>query len=305
MNPSSEMMPVLDGFPRPAWELIIKEIEASPESTWQARWTQWARQWINATIGVLPPGYRLIESEHFFVMSAQEERFTRLLLQFLSRARYGILSTLEGIALDDGFGPHVLLMFDDQESYYRYIAHFYPEEGAFGLSSGIFLGGAYGHFAFPFVEMTEAEATAAHELTHACLRHLPIPTWLNEGLAMTMEDELCGSQPLRMDNERMHEHRSFWNASTIQEYWSGDAFNRPDEGMELSYELARYCVRALAHDYSAFSAFANEADMSDAGDSAAIQHFGGSVGGLIAQFFGDGDWSPKPDRWHAEDGSGV
>lgn len=303
MNQAIDLLPIIDGFPSPKWKLIAERIEAAPESEWQELWTQWVRRWLEATISVLPPGYQLFESGDFFVMSAQEDRFTTLLVEFLGRARRSILSKLDGIASDDGFGPHVLLMFEDQEHYYRYISRFYPEEGEFALSSGVFLNGAYGHFVFPFVEMYEAEATSAHELTHACLRHLPIPTWLNEGLATTMEDELCGSFPLRMDDERLQQHRAFWTESTIQEFWSGDSFRRTDEGAELSYELARFGVRALAHDYGAFSGFANDADFSDAGDAAARQHFGGGLGGLIEQIFGKGDWAPKPDLWHVEHAS--
>ena len=188
-------------------------------------------------------------------------------------------------------------MFDEQEAYYRYMQFFYPEEGEFALSSGVFLNSEYGHFAFPYVEMFEAEATSAHELTHACLRHLPIPLWLNEGFAVTMEDEICGSVPLVMDNDRMSEHLAFWDSDTIQDFWSGASFGRPDQGSALSYELGRYCLRALSHDYDVFAAFTNTASFEDGGEAAALEHFGGSLGGLIHQFFGEGDWSPKPNTW--------
>ncbi|NOX69475.1 MAG: hypothetical protein GXP15_09835 [Gammaproteobacteria bacterium] len=179
------------------------------------------------------------------------------------------------------------------------MSYFYPDDGEFILSSGIFLNHGYGHFAFPFLEMNEAEATAAHELTHACLKHLPIPLWLNEGFAVTMEDEICGTQPLRMESARLSEHKAFWNEETIQEFWSGKSFNRTDEGSSLSYELARYCLRALAHDIESFASFSNAASFEDAGESAAIEIFRGSLGGLIHQFFGDGNWSPDPDLWPA------
>ncbi|MEM6818051.1 MAG: hypothetical protein AAF578_04635 [Pseudomonadota bacterium] len=294
---TSELMPHIEGFPRPNWEQITREIETAPESEWPNLWTDWAQRWMAETILVLPVGYQLFESENFLVLSSQERRFSTLLLEFLERTRRRILSSLEGIASDSGHGPHVLLMFHDQESYYRYISYFFPEEGEFGLSSGIFLNESYGHFVFPFVEMFEAEATAAHELTHALLRHLPIPTWLNEGLAVTMEDEICDSWPLTMSDERFAEHRDYWNAESIQAFWSGEAFYKGDEGMQLSYELARFCVRSLAHEYDVFAAFANSAESSNAGEQAANEHFNGSLGGLIAQFFGDGDWSPDPSRW--------
>lgn len=294
-------MPIVDGFPRPDWNAIAKQIHANPENTWQGGWEEWSKRWLDSILEQLPGSYRIEESANFLVLSAQEDRFVQLLSQFLERTLQRILAGLDGIADDEGYGKHIVLMFDEQESYYQYKSHFYPDEGEFILSSGTFLNAGYGHFAFPFMEMYEAEATSAHELTHACLKHLPIPLWLNEGFAVTMEDEICGSAPLLMDNERLSEHASFWTDETIQEFWSGESFNRTDQGSELSYELARYCLRALSHEYDVFAAFANAATYADGGEASAIEHFGGSLGGVIHQFFGEGNWSPNPAVWVKSD----
>jgi hypothetical protein len=99
-----------------------------------------------------------------------------------------------------------------------------------------------------------------------------------------------------MDPDRLAEHRAFWNEETIQEFWSGRSFGRTDEGIDLSYELARYCVRALAHDPHPFIEFAKNANSEDGGETAAVATFGGSLGGLIEQFFGPGDWAPRLAR---------
>ncbi len=146
------------------------------------------------------------------------------------------------------------------------------------------------------MDMDEAEATAAHELTHACLAHLPLPLWLNEGLAVTMEHAICNYR-LHNRHERLPEHTAFWNQATMQGFWSGDAFGQPDEGSSLSYELASWCVQALVRDYDAFAAFANEASFEDAGNSAAITHYGFNLGVLVEQFLGRGTWRPDPSAW--------
>ena len=303
MQNPQDLLPIQAGFPRPNWESISKIVERSPESDWNKLWEDWARTWVDATAETLGRPYRVSESDNFLLLTAQDDRYVDLLSAFLERTLRKILSMLDGIASDDGFGKNVVLMFNDQDSYYQYMSYFYPEEGEFILSSGVFLNADYGHFALPFLEMSAAEATSAHEMTHACLRHLPIPLWLNEGFAVTVEEEICGYLPLEMTNERFAEHAQFWNSETIQEFWSGFSFNRTDDGSELSYELARYCVKALAHDYDVFSNFANAARFEDGGESAAINAFGGSLGGLIQQFFGDGDWSPKPTEWHSDGAS--
>lgn len=297
MATEKDLMPIVDGFPRPDWNAIAELVHSQPEGTWEAGWEEWSKRWLDGILHQLSGSYRIKESENFLLLSAQEDRYVQLLSKFLERALRRILASLDGIASDEGYGKHIVLMFDEQEPYYQYKSYFYPDEGEFNLSSGTFLNAGYGHFAFPFMEMFEAEATSAHELTHACLKHLPIPLWLNEGFAVTMEDEICGSAPLRMENERFAEHASFWNAETIQEFWSGESFNRTDQGSELSYELARYCLRALAHEHDVFAAFANSASFEDGGEAAAIETHGGSLGGVIDQFFGEGDWSPKPELW--------
>ena len=294
-------MPVVDGFPRPDWNAIYEIIHAGHQDTWEAGWEKWSRRWLDGIASMLSDGYRVKESDNFRILSAQDDRYVELLSQFLERTLRRILTNLDGIAADEGYGKHIVLIFDEQEPYYQYKSYFYPDEGEFILSSGTFLNAGYGHFAFPFMEMFEAEATSAHELTHACLKHLPIPLWLNEGFAVTMENDICGSSPLQMENERFTEHASFWNAETIQEFWSGASFNRTDQGSDLSYELARFCLRALSHEYDVFASFANTASFEDGGEAAAIENFGGSLGGVIHQFFGDGDWSPNPRLWARAD----
>ena len=297
MDTKLDLMPIKERFPRPDWSRISELIHSQPENTWAEGWSSWVESWLSATLNVLPSEYRVEQSENFALLSAEEDRYVQLMLQFLERALKRITAGLAGIASDDGFGKYVVLIFSEQQPYYDYLSYFYPDEGEFILSSGVFLSHGYGHFAFPFLEMYEAEATSAHELTHACLSHLPIPLWLNEGFAVTMEDEICGSQPLQMDNERLAEHQQFWNPKTIQQFWNGQSFNRTDEGSSLSYELARYCLRALSHDHEDIVAFANAATFEDAGEVAAYDIYGGSLGGLIHQFFGEGDWSPDPTVW--------
>lgn len=43
--------------------------------------------------------------------------------------------------------------------------------------------------------------------------------------------------------------------------------------------------------------FTNNANLNDGGEAAAIEIYGGSLGNLISQYFGDGEWTPNPDKW--------
>jgi hypothetical protein len=232
------------------------------------------------------------ETRNFLVLSPLLGRAAEVVERFIERAWKQIAMELDGLADDKGYGKRVVMVFAAQDEYYEYSAFFYSD-GEHPLSGGVFLNSGYGHIAIPFHEIAETEATIAHELTHYYVSSLPLPLWLNEGLAVTFENEICCNRPLRMDPDRLAEHHAFWNDDTIQEFWDGRSFRRTDEGLDLSYELARYCVRALAHDRGPFIEFARAARFEDAGEAAALAVYGGSLGALIEQFFGAGEWAPR------------
>ena len=289
--PLREHMPVIDGFPRPRWEAIDSLLAQRPEARAHEDWVTAGRTWMEETARHLGAPYAVQETDNFFLLSPLSARQNDLLKKFLEKTWRQITVKLEGLGETEVFGKRVVLLFDSHDRYYQYCAHFYSE-GEHPISSGVFLNAEYGHTAIPFFDIPETEATLAHELTHCFLRSLPIPLWLNEGLAVTMEDEICANRPLRMDNERLAEHAHYWDEETIQDFWTGESFRRVDEGLSLSYELARYWVRALAHDVDAFIEFARLATYEDGGEAAAVQVYGGSLGGVIHQFFGPGEWSP-------------
>ncbi len=292
----------IDNFPRPNWEKIYNHVEKHHKDDNQDKlWCNVAHDWMQKLKSKLSNDYQIHESENYILVTSESDRYVTLLQGFLESTLKKILSTLEGIASDEGYGKYVVIVFNDIDDYYSYMTYYYPEDGVFGLSSGVYLNNGYGHFVFPHQDVTYAESITAHEMTHSLLVHLPIPSWLNEGIAVTIEDMITGSAPLRMDNELFERHKAFWGTKEIQEFWSGEAFHRPDEGQELSYHLAQFAVKSLSHDYEDFSRFVNKANYEDGGESAANDVFGGGLGGLISQFFGDGDWAPNPQEWKQED----
>jgi hypothetical protein len=285
-------MPIVDGYPRPQWPAIAALIDSLPSEHAHEHWCGAARAWLNATARHLGSPYIVRETRNFLVISPLIPREAEVVERFAERAWKQIVTALDGLVDDDGHGKHVVMLFASQDDYYEYSAFFYPG-GEHPLSAGVFLNAEYGHVAIPFHDIAETEATIAHELTHCYVRALSIPLWLNEGLAVTFENEICANRPLRMDQDRLAEHHAFWNEETSQEFWSGRSFGRVDAGLELSYELARYCVRALAHDREPFLEFVKSASFEDGGEAAAVAGYGGSLGGLIEQFFGAGNWAPR------------
>jgi hypothetical protein len=131
------------------------------------------------------------------------------------------------------------------------------------------------------------------------LQHLPIPAWLNEGMAVNTEQRLCPppGRPLYTPDEMQEKHLAYWNEATIQEFWSGKSWTRPGESNSLSYDLATHFVSMAAQDFAAFSAFSNNATHADSGDAAARAHLAYPVANLAHAVLGDGPWQPEPAKW--------
>lgn len=120
-------------------------------------------------------GYSVAESPDFLFLSPESDRYTTLLLNFTEKDLRCILQALPGIASDQGIGKHAVVVLSDSDTYYRCISYFYSVNASIPPSAGVYLHGWYGYFVFPFLEMNQAEPTVMHELTHACVAHLPVP----------------------------------------------------------------------------------------------------------------------------------
>lgn len=139
-------------------------------------------------------------------------------LAFMERTLNRIGVVLEGIAETPELGKDLLVVFKDQDSYYRYVSWYYPEAGEFAFSGGMYINRGCGHYVTVESDMRQIEPTIAHEMTHGCLGHLPLPPWLNEGIAVNMERRLTGIVSSPATPEQMHrKHLRFWTDATIQE----------------------------------------------------------------------------------------
>lgn len=285
-------MPCQDRYPRPCWEHIAKRIQDLAPTDEDALWWDVAVHWVTKTCVTAGPDYRLDRSGKFVLGSTLEPSTAHDFLEFANRCRRRILDMLVGLATTDGLGPHVVLVFKSQDDYYDYIAPFYPAAGHFAASSGVHLNPGYGHFAIPLADLGVMEAVVAHELTHSLLSHLPLPRWMDEGIAVNVESILCPQSRRRLSTDWMRRHRQHWNKSTVQEYWFGKAFSRSDEISELSYELAWVMVKHMSRDYGAFRKFASDATYQDAGQEAALKHLGVDLASFITALLGNGDWDP-------------
>lgn len=290
--------PEIDGFLRPDWKAIREWIRSHAAADHlDAAWQEIARIWLDKICEKLSGAYATAESENFHLLSELDAKRQEELLSFLEQARARILQTLADIPLPKRYGKHAVLRFTAEQDYYTYISYFHPD-GEYGVSSGVFLKGpGYMHIAFRHDDTPGTDrAILAHELTHNLLQSLPLPLWLEEALAMLFQSDLAGGRQQLVTRELAAKHRAYWNPQTIQEFWRGLSFSKPD-GQELAYALARILLDFITTDLQPsppdFREFVLHANGKDAGEAAGRNFLGVELSDLVSAFLGPGEWAPR------------
>lgn len=293
----------LNALPVPDWEAVSNWLQAIPETRQQSiAWGACEVAWLQHLCAALGPSYYLAEHDDALLLSSLEKNIGRVTLEFMSKTRSRIMRLLSGVAQVPEWGKDILIVFDDEETYYKYVSRYYQEDGAFASSSGMFIDAGCSHFVTMKADLRAVEPVIAHEMTHGCLSHLPIPAWLNEGIAVNTEQRLCPPPPSIFTPHEMHEkHLQFWGETELQEFWSGKSFLRSDDGNMLSYDLARILVGHFSEDWERFRSFVLDANFSDAGASAAREYLGLELGSAVAALLGqavDQASHPNPELWN-------
>ena len=291
-----------NGFPFLDWAAAQQWVDAIAEPDAQARaWAACERAWLEHVHAALGPSYSLMEEGDAVLLSTLGPNVARATLGFMGKTLQRIVRLLAGIAKIPEWGKDILVVFDDEDVYYRYVSHYYPEAGEFAGSSGMYISAGCGHFVTVKADLRAIEPVIAHELTHGCVGHLPLPAWLNEGLAVNIEQRLSPRGPPEFTPQQMHaKHRRFWGDAEIQEFWSGKSFLRNDDGNVLSYDLARIIVAQLSKDWESFRAFVLASRLADAGAAAAVEHLGvelGTVACALLEKEPTPAWRPDPSAW--------
>lgn len=290
------------GFPTPDWDKVGDWLRTLPTPQQQEQgWAACERAWLLHLRDALGAGFELRESTGAIVVSSLEPKLARYTLDFMDRTLKRIVHVLEGVAEVPPWGKDILIVFDDQDSYYAYASRFYPERGEFAFSSGMHISRGCSHYITTKSDLRTIEPVIAHEMAHGCVAHLPLPLWLNEGLAVNTEHRLAGTGGALFTPQEMHQkHLKFWGKPEIQEFWSGRSFQRPDDGNMLSYDLARILVEQLSRNWERFAAFVNAASFEDGGASSAREHLNTTLGALLGALLDRQDVAacePRPTDW--------
>lgn len=281
------------GFSYPNWEKVWSWVNGQvPPGSRDAACRKAAREWLRQLCQDLGGNYRAYESDKFLLMCAEGRRVSETLLDYAETSQTAISRQLGELSGREVYGKQLLLVFSDDDDYYAYISHYYPD-GTHNLSTGIFIStGGYDHIAMPFTFVFAAKTILTHELVHNSLFQLSLPTWLNEGLARRIECSLA-NRGFKLDPDLVDRHRAFWNVENIQEFWAGTSFDKPGDSAQLSYSLGEIIVEILGEDCPEFLDFIAEADWRDGGQDAAVRLLGKDLGEVAGGFLGDGAWRPN------------
>ncbi len=285
-----------DGFPRPDWSALEATVGDD-----QAEWDEAVRWWLSEIASRLPWECELQSNDLLFVLSPQELHCGRRMLEFATACQNALTVRLPGVARFEARAKTVLIGLSDESTYYDYLAFHFPD-GHYGGSCGMHIReGSFAHIIFLATtpeHSATTEATVAHELVHAALRHLQLPLWVEEGIAQMFEGDAVSSARRNPTLEETLECRDFWRRNGLEPFWDGSAFLARGRRQRLAYFLAEILLRNLAAEYrprwlgfgrqkqEQFLRFLAEASAEDAGARACEQILGRSLDDLTAQFIG-------------------
>jgi len=259
--------------------------------------THIASAYLELLAAALSPAYSVLESGSVLLLSSLGRRAPEI-LDGLDALRRRIEVELPGLACfePEDEGKLAILVLNGEDAYYRYLTPF-GRRNVQAKSGGVFIRSPYAHVVCLTDEHSRyLSRTLAHELVHAGLRHRHLPLWLEEGVVALIE-----GMPSAPERTRLAEDRPYWNADTIQGFWTGAAFNDL-RGQRPSYGLARVLVELVATDIldgdrERLVSWVAACSPDDAGAEATRMHLEHDLADVVATFLGPGDWAPRPASW--------
>lgn len=296
MNVNLSEIPDAYQLPRPDWHVVSRWItENVPEANRPKAWSDIAGQWLENLNNALGDAYQIKQSEHFLLFAPRDSELADPLLRCGELGLTEIEGALGCLAKELQTGPIAILFFADNKTYGRFVTPFDSDLG-FLRSTGVCFQEEYVHIAIRPGRLEEVQRTLLHELTHACLAHLTLPKWLEEGITQMAEEAVVPQwSQFQLSADTATTLKTAWRDHGLGEFWWGQAFSMEHHCQGYSYQLAEVLFRLLVSDHRrALPDFVRHAHRDDAGETAARQYLGKGLADLAEQFLGPGDWGPTP-----------
>ncbi|MDB5341074.1 MAG: peptidase superfamily protein [Planctomycetaceae bacterium] len=284
-------------LPRIDWDVVGRWIAKHvPQAEQPQAWTDIVDQWLDRLDRALGKKNRAMLSENLLLFAPGNFQQMEQLLDFGEAGLKEILSSLGDLATESRRGPIVLLLFADDRTYGRYTSPFDPAVGAVQSAGMCFRSSSLVHVALKPAKIESLQRTVLHEITHACLGHLSLPLWLEEGITQLAEEAaLPDWARFKLSSEEAAAIREFWREQGLSEFWWGTGFFAIDGMQQFSYQLAQVMFRIITTSYKQrLPEFVRRACEDDAGESAARDVLGKGLAEIAQQFLGPGNWEPVP-----------
>jgi hypothetical protein len=270
-----DFLSVSNGLPVLNWRALEEWAKGNIDAIELGR-----RAWLLHLRNALPPPLHLHETHDALVLSPFSRITAKSAAHCIANVRERIGQLLGGIAERPVGNRSILIVMNDPDSFRNYVS-IYPSLANLPASArGVFINLGCPHLVTVNENLWTLEPVIAREMTRGAIRHLELPIWLEEGIAVNTEKQIAISG--RDASEAVAttaNHRAFWNAERFQQFWSGKSFHGTGEAIALSRDLARSIVEHLARDRASFVEFATNASRDDGGAAAAR--------GLLKQDLGD------------------
>jgi hypothetical protein len=128
--PLASHLRIDDGFPRMDWEAAGAWVDALPDdAARRAAWDDLERAWLAHLRSALGPDYRLRDTDDAMLLSTLDPGLADATLAFMAKTLRRIVHVLEGIGRPPHEGKSILVLMDDADTYYRYVARHYDTGG--------------------------------------------------------------------------------------------------------------------------------------------------------------------------------
>jgi hypothetical protein len=111
-----------NGFPFLDWAVAQAWVGGLADHAVQAdAWARCELAWLEHLQASLGPAYQLRQEGGAVLLSTLEPHVARAMLGYMAKTLQRIVRLLDGVAQEPQWGKDLLIVFDDEDTYYRYV----------------------------------------------------------------------------------------------------------------------------------------------------------------------------------------
>lgn len=239
-----------EGLPQVDWSAINTWIlRRDPDTNHLPNWRRAvAAAWLDELRDTLADDHRRWQHARVEGLGPLEADRAILVARAADKSYEVIEKALRPLRGANPIPPISIVALSSASNYYSFISHFFPDEGEWGTSGGVFI---HRPDAFPLIVLPahltrSIENVIAHELAHHACKPLRLPKWIEEGITQMMEERVTGRSNFKLNHEMLDRHRHHWDDEAVTRYLEGESFlSATDDEQELAYHLSQLVVRGL------------------------------------------------------------